>query len=290
LISQRTPNISTNYFISDGHGSTRMLADIGGTVINVMVYDSYGNLIASNRVLQTTYLYSGQQFDSDLGLYLNRARYLNTGTGRFWTMDGDHGNNEAPPSLHKYLYCGDDPANGIDPSGHDLIQLELELAIEVTIVEVETVEAVEEVGVAAEGVEAAESAEGVEAAEEAEQLELDFNPRFQTIYNRAPNGFSNVRIGQQMHDDFEGALESKFPKTDGNWEMRTDPGQRGVDATYIGDPTRNPGFNYAELKPYTKASIDKFFDQIQNWNLPPGETALFFYDSSGDIWWSGYLF
>jgi RHS repeat-associated protein len=119
LISQRTPNISTNYFISDGHGSTRMLADIGGTVINVMVYDSYGNLIASNGTLQTAYLYSGQQFDSDLELYYNRARYLNTGTGRFWTMDGDYGSQEDPLSLHKYLYAEDNPVDGSDPSGND---------------------------------------------------------------------------------------------------------------------------------------------------------------------------
>jgi RHS repeat-associated protein len=108
-----------SYYVSDGHGSTRMLTDIGGTVVNVMVYDSYGNLIASNGMLQTAYLYSGQQFDSDLGLYLNRARYLSTGTGRFWTMDGDYGNNEDPLSLHKYLYAADDPVDYDDPSGND---------------------------------------------------------------------------------------------------------------------------------------------------------------------------
>jgi RHS repeat-associated protein len=118
LISQRQPSMSTNYFISDGHGSTRMLTDNGGTVVNVLVYDAYGNLIASNGVLQTGYLYSGQQFDSDLGLYYNRARYLNTGTGRFWTMDTDDGNNDDPLSLHKYLYAGDDPVNFTDPTGH----------------------------------------------------------------------------------------------------------------------------------------------------------------------------
>lgn len=118
LINQRQPGISTNYFLFDGHGSTRMLTDIGGTVVNLFVYDAFGNLIASNGAPQTAYLYSGQQWDPDLDLYLNRARYLNPNTGRFWTMDGDYGNNEDPLSLHKYLYAECDPVNNDDPSGN----------------------------------------------------------------------------------------------------------------------------------------------------------------------------
>ena len=119
LINQRVPNTSTNYFVYDGHGSTRLLIDIGGNVANRFAYDAYGTLIASNGAPQTAYLYCGQQFDSTLGLYYNRARYLNPNTGRFWSMDTDEGDNEDPLSLHKYLYGGDNPVNNIDPSGHD---------------------------------------------------------------------------------------------------------------------------------------------------------------------------
>jgi RHS repeat-associated protein len=117
LISQVQPGVSTNYFILDGHGSTRMLADNGGNIVNAFAYDAFGNLVTSNGVSQTAYLYCGQQFDSDLGFYLNRARYLNPNTGRFWTMDGDYGNNEDSLSLHKYLYAEDNPMNMDDPSG-----------------------------------------------------------------------------------------------------------------------------------------------------------------------------
>jgi len=48
----------------------------------------------------------------------SHARYLNTGTGRFQTMDTFAGNNEDPLTLHKYLYCHDNPVNMVDPSGH----------------------------------------------------------------------------------------------------------------------------------------------------------------------------
>jgi RHS repeat-associated protein len=121
LISQRTlgSQLSTNYFIYDGHGSTRVLTDNGGNVTNVFTYDAFGNLIASNTTPQTTYLYCGQQYDTNFGLYYNRSRYLNPNTGRFWTMDTFEGDNEAPLTLHKYLYGGDNPVDNDDPSGHD---------------------------------------------------------------------------------------------------------------------------------------------------------------------------
>jgi hypothetical protein len=55
----------------------------------------------------------------------SHARYLNTSTGRFQTMDTYRGNNEDPLSLHKYLYCHDNPVNRIDPSGHDGVSFTL---------------------------------------------------------------------------------------------------------------------------------------------------------------------
>jgi RHS repeat-associated protein len=64
-------------------------------------------------------LYSGEQFDPDLNLYFNRARYLNVSTGRFWTMDSYDGDPQSPGSLHKYLYAADDSVDRRDPSGHD---------------------------------------------------------------------------------------------------------------------------------------------------------------------------
>jgi RHS repeat-associated protein len=123
LISQRQISGNTvSYYGYDGHGSTRCLMTSAGAITNTYVYDVYGALIASSGTTSNDYLYCGQQYDSNLGIYYNRARYLNQNTGRFWTMDTDdtsEGDNEDPLSLHKYLYCQADPVNGIDPSGHD---------------------------------------------------------------------------------------------------------------------------------------------------------------------------
>jgi hypothetical protein len=42
---------------------------------------------------------------------VSRARYFDPQTGRFWTMEAEEGQGEDPLSLHKYLYCYDNPVN-----------------------------------------------------------------------------------------------------------------------------------------------------------------------------------
>ena len=66
---------------------------------------------ASGRLL-------GEQYDTDLGMYFLRARYMETDRGRFWNQDTFEGFNSSPATLHKYLYVHGDPVNGIDPSGN----------------------------------------------------------------------------------------------------------------------------------------------------------------------------
>ena len=72
--------------------------------------------------------YRGEQYDSDLGLYYLRARYYNPATGRFLSRDPNDpqlfdadGTPADPKSLHKYLYAGGDPVDGLDPSGRAVL-------------------------------------------------------------------------------------------------------------------------------------------------------------------------
>src|SRR5271170_5493919 len=59
----------------------------------------------------------------DLGMYYNRARYYQPGTGRFWTMDPFDGNTDDPKSLHRYTYAAAVPVNSADPSGLEIESL-----------------------------------------------------------------------------------------------------------------------------------------------------------------------
>jgi RHS repeat-associated protein len=110
--------LATSYYVFDGHGSVRALTNSSGAVTDTYDYDAFGILTHSTGTTPNNYLFAGEQFDPDLHLYYNRARYLNTSTGRFWAMDTDEGSDGAPFSLHKYLYASCDPINFGDPSGH----------------------------------------------------------------------------------------------------------------------------------------------------------------------------
>jgi RHS repeat-associated protein len=114
-----TQSSTTSFYGYDGHGSVRFLTNSAGTITDSYDYDAFGNLINSTGSAPNVYLFAGEQYDPALGLYYNRARYLNTSTGRFWSMDSYEGDPDAPLSLHKYLYASASPVNRLDPSGHE---------------------------------------------------------------------------------------------------------------------------------------------------------------------------
>ena len=120
LISQRQPGISTNFFLYDGHGSTRLFLDSTGGAAETYSYDAFGVLISGPASPNTEHLYSGEQRDPNLSFYYLRARYFNPEIGRFWTMDSEEGDLEEPKSLHVYNYAEGDPASNTDPSGRDI--------------------------------------------------------------------------------------------------------------------------------------------------------------------------
>ena len=126
LISQERDG-KKSYYVYDGHGSVRALADDSGNVTDKYVYDAFGNLISSVGSTKNDFLFCGEQFDPVTGLYYLRARYMNPSVGRFITMDSYEGSIDDPVSLHKYLYADANPVSNSDPSGYNTVA-ELETA------------------------------------------------------------------------------------------------------------------------------------------------------------------
>lgn len=122
IISQDR-NGTISYYLTDGHGSVRQLADSTGAVTDTYVYDAWGNLISSTGNTENSYLYCGEQLDSVTGLYYLRDRYMNPATGTFISMDTYQGSLFDPVSLHKYLYANANPVMNIDPSGYNTITI-----------------------------------------------------------------------------------------------------------------------------------------------------------------------
>ena len=110
-----TPTAS--FYQYDGRGTVRMLTNSAGAVTDTYEYDAFGNEIAHTGSTPNAYLYRGERYDSDLGLYYLRARWYNPVTGRFMTRDPYEGSIYDPASLHRYNYSRANPVNFIDPSG-----------------------------------------------------------------------------------------------------------------------------------------------------------------------------
>ena len=133
-------------------GSVRYLTDATGVITDTFTYDAFGILIDrrartsggiltpfANPAIETppagttptvnNYRYTGEQWDPDLGMDYLRARYYRPELGRFWTMDTFEGLRQRPGTLHKYTYCGHNPANRTDPSGHLEISLPGQLIV-----------------------------------------------------------------------------------------------------------------------------------------------------------------
>ncbi len=122
----------TSYYLYDGLGTVRALADENGLISDAYTYDAWGNLINTQGLTPNSYLFTGEQWDHDLGMYFLRARYMNTETGRFHTLDTFEGRNVDPQTLHKYLYAHGNPVFGFDPSGYQAVSIN-DMAIGVAI-------------------------------------------------------------------------------------------------------------------------------------------------------------
>jgi len=106
---------TTSYFQTDGLGSATSFSNGAGALAKTYTFDGYGKQTASTGTLTNQFQYTGREFDSETGLYFNRARYYDPSVGRFISEDpvGFLG------GINKYAYVLNRPINFSDPSGLD---------------------------------------------------------------------------------------------------------------------------------------------------------------------------
>ncbi len=113
--------LGTAWLLPDGHGSTRLLTDSSGSVTDRFLYDAWGNLRTPQPTglspLRTSHLYTGEHFDSFLGLQYLRARWYAPTLGAFTRMDPATSSLGIGPFLHNYSYALGTPTQYTDPSG-----------------------------------------------------------------------------------------------------------------------------------------------------------------------------
>jgi RHS repeat-associated protein len=123
ILAQHTGGgTSSRYFyLHDRLGSVRLIIDTSGNVKNRYTYQPFGKLFASETEenILNPFKFTGQWLDSEFGWYYLRARMYAPVLGRFTSRDLIWGDYDQPLTLHKYLYCTNDPVNKFDPTGLD---------------------------------------------------------------------------------------------------------------------------------------------------------------------------
>ncbi|HTM39199.1 MAG TPA: RHS repeat-associated core domain-containing protein [Terriglobales bacterium] len=108
-----TRGSTTSYYQADGLGSITSLSNSSAALVNTYTYDSYGKLTASSGTTTNVYRYAGREFDSETGMYFNRARYYDATTGRFTSED----RLRFESGLNFFTYGQNNPLVFADPSG-----------------------------------------------------------------------------------------------------------------------------------------------------------------------------
>jgi len=126
ILSQRVhtnpanPTIFTPYFyVHDRIGSVRLVIDSAGTVKNSYTYKPFGQFYDGERVetVDNPWNFTGQWYDAEIDQYYLRARQYDPAMMRFTSRDPMVGIYNEPLTLHKYLYCLNNPLNRVDLSG-----------------------------------------------------------------------------------------------------------------------------------------------------------------------------
>jgi RHS repeat-associated protein len=106
---------TTAWYLTDRLGSVRDIVNTSGTVIDHVVYDSYGNVTTeTNASNGDRFTFAGMEVDAALGQYYDHTRWYGAIAGRFTEQDpmgliaGD---------VDLYRYVGNHPVCSIDSSG-----------------------------------------------------------------------------------------------------------------------------------------------------------------------------
>lgn len=76
-----------HFYHLDEQNSTAYITDSGQRIENSYQYDAFGVIRGQNENIYNRILYTGQQYDPEVGQYYLRARYYNPVVGRFTQED-----------------------------------------------------------------------------------------------------------------------------------------------------------------------------------------------------------
>jgi len=111
-------NDSPEYFHKDHLGSSSVMTNDQGAVVESTDYLPFGETRSHTGTEVSNYKFTDQELDPESGLYNYDARMYDPVTGLFVTADIMVQNFSNPQTLNRYAYCGNNPLAYVDPDGH----------------------------------------------------------------------------------------------------------------------------------------------------------------------------
>jgi RHS repeat-associated protein len=119
ILAQQDGSHTANryFYLHDRLGNVREIINGSGSVVRHYTYSPFGETLENGGSFDNAFMFTGQYYDSEIGQYYLRARDYHPHIYRFTSRDIVTGQFDNPLSLHKYLYCQNEPINKIDPLG-----------------------------------------------------------------------------------------------------------------------------------------------------------------------------
>jgi RHS repeat-associated protein len=110
---------TVNYYIADHLGSSRIVTNSSGTVLDDSDFYPFGGERSYSSSSGNNYKFTGKERDTESGLDDFTARFYTSNYGRFLSPDEyKYANPADPQTLNLYGYVANNPINSVDPTGH----------------------------------------------------------------------------------------------------------------------------------------------------------------------------
>ncbi len=110
------PELFQYYYHSDHLGSSSLITNLDGEVVQHVEYVPFGEVFIEerNNTWNTPYLFNAKELDEETGLYYYGARYYDPRISLWLSTDPLQ---EKYPNVSTYAYCALNPVKFIDPTG-----------------------------------------------------------------------------------------------------------------------------------------------------------------------------
>jgi RHS repeat-associated protein len=146
VVTQTGSTFATRYWHKDHLGSTVVVTDQSGAVIERLAYEPYGKRRHPNGLPDSANTLAGQSTDrgytghehlDEVGLIHMNGRVYDPALGRFMTADPFVDSAYNLQSLNRYSYVNNNPLGYTDPSGHlklkDIVKAVVAIAVAIIV-------------------------------------------------------------------------------------------------------------------------------------------------------------